>query len=160
MSRFVARNEAVLHGSAEQCWKALMAELEGNAFWWEPYLLVDPLQQGRASAIGSEFEVVTNRGGHPERFWGTARWTWRTTMSERGRVHAMEYVSGALRGTIQWDFEPLMDDTTRVTVTWATDPAEELVLLSYLVSIPKVHDKVMKEAFKGMETYLERHLAA
>ncbi len=145
MRRIQAEDAAVIAGAPKQIWQAI-SDFSLYEEWWPLSVKID-VRRNTSELVGSKVQL---------RPFGGRAFVCEVESIWEGSELRLRY-SGVYRGTGVWT---IVEGAGNCRVTYRVDLeiADPLMrLLSYIVSIPRLHSKLMKEVFAGLAGYLARN---
>ncbi len=150
--KMYASNEAIINGSPEIVYKAILNEYGGFTHWWT--FIQESIPRGNVpiDQEGSLVDIVI----HSERAKGTPKFTYKLTKMVEAKSIDVE-VTGNIEGKAKWTFEPCDGGKTKVNFEWDVKPKRLMyMLLSPFVDMAKIHSDVMQCGYKALNDYLAK----
>jgi ribosome-associated toxin RatA of RatAB toxin-antitoxin module len=142
MQKIQAEDTAVIASAPNQIWQAI-TDFSSYTKWW-PSSVNIVVRRTAPEQIGSQVEIKP---------YGGRAFLCEVESTREGAEMRLRY-SGVYRGTGVWT---IVEGAGNCRVTYRVDLeiADPLTrLLSYIVSIPRLHSSLMKEVFTGLAGYL------
>ena len=144
MRKVQAEDETVIVCPPERIWQAII-DFNSYTKWW-PSSVSIAVRRVTPKLVGSQVEIKPYGG----------RAFLCEVESIRDGVELRLRYSGVYRGIGVWTIAE-GDGHSRVVYRVDLEISDLLMkLLSYVVSIPRLHSKLMREVFEGLEGYLVR----
>jgi uncharacterized protein YndB with AHSA1/START domain len=153
MAKYDVLDEAVLEATPTEVATALENETHGRSHWWRSWMQIRPLDASRNLEVGATMRFAVHNPTSRVQ-WGLPRFTGRVTTYEPEHRIVFEFIEGAFRGTGEWVIERADDSHTRISFRWVASPAGSMRLKAHLVDVPKMHSRVMRKGYKGLDRYL------
>lgn len=145
MRKIQADDTAVISYPPDQIWHAI-TDFNAYSKWW-PSSVKIVVRQTAQELVGSQVRL---------RPFGGRAFVCEVESIREGSELRLQY-SGVYRGTGVWT---IVEGAGNCRVTYRVDLriADPMMrLLSYIVSIPRLHSNLMKEVFAGLAGYLARN---
>jgi ribosome-associated toxin RatA of RatAB toxin-antitoxin module len=145
MRRIQAVDEAIISCTPDRIWQAI-TDFSSYLKWW-PSSVKIVVRRTAPEQVGSRVEIKP---------YGGRAFLCEVESTREGAEMRLRY-SGVYRGTGVWT---IIEGAGNCRVTYRIDLeiADPLMrLLSYIVSIPRLHSKLMKEVFTGLAEYVTRN---
>jgi len=145
MRRIQAEDAVIIASAQNLIWQAI-TDFSSYTKWW-PSSVTIVVRRAAPELVGSQVQL---------RPFGGRAFLCEVESTREGAEMRLRY-SGVYRGTGVWT---IVEGAGNCRVTYRVDLeiADPLMrLLSYIVSIPRLHSKLMKEVFAGLAGYLDRN---
>ena len=145
MRKIKAEDTAVIASAPNQIWQAI-TDFSSYTKWW-PSSVNIVVRRTAPELVGSQVQLKP---------YGGRAFVCEVESIREGAEMRLRY-SGVYRGTGVWT---IIEGAGNCRVTYRVDLeiADPLMrLLSYIVSIPRLHSNLMKEVFTGLAGYLEHN---
>ena len=144
MRKVQAEDETVIVCPPERIWQAII-DFNSYTKWW-PSSVSIAVSRVTPKLVGSQVEIKP---------YGGRAFLCEVEGIRDGSEMSLRY-TGVYRGTGVWTIAE-GDGHCRVIYRIDLEVADPFMkLLSYVVSIPRLHSKLMREVFEGLEGYLVR----
>lgn len=148
-----------IDGTREECWRALLEEVNGRSSWWSPYAHMEPKDGHDVDRAGARVSMRVNPYGHVEQRWATSRWVGEVVAFEPPARLVVDIVAGDVRGSIAWDLAEAGPRRTHLVIQWSGQPAGIARVLAAPVDAitgdgQDLHARVMSRGLDGMERHL------
>jgi hypothetical protein len=149
MPKMHASDEAIINGSPQVVYKAILNEYGGVTHWWT--FVQESILRGNIpiDREGAVVDIII----HSERARGTPKFSYKLTKMVEAQSIDVE-IMGDIAGAGKWTFEPI-EGKTRAKFEWDVKPQRLIyVLLSPFVDMGKIHSDVMQKGYKALNDYL------
>ena len=137
-----AEDEAIIACTSERIWRAII-DFNSYTKWWPASVRI-VVRRVTPELVGSQVEIKPYGG----------RAFLCEVESIRDGVELRLQYSGVYRGIGVWTIAE-SGSSSRVVYRIDLEIADPFMkLLSYIVSIPRLHSKLMREVFEGLEGYV------
>jgi len=145
MRRIQAEDAAVIASPPNQIWRAI-TDFSSYAKWW-PSSVSIVVRRNTPELVGSQVQLKP---------YGGRAFVCEVESIREGAELRLQY-SGVYRGTGVWTIVA-GDENCRVVYRVDLEIVDPLMkLLSFVVSIPRLHSSLMREVFAGLAGYLAQN---
>ena len=148
MRKVQAEDEAIIACPPEQIWRAII-DFNSYTKWWPASVRI-VVRRVKPELLGSQVEIKP---------YGGRAFLCEVESVRDGSELRLQY-SGVYRGIGVWTIVE-SGSSSRIVYRIDLKVADPfMILLSYVVSIPRLHSKLMREVFSGLEGYVNGNSAS